>query len=385
MAAEVASPMQLEEDELAAILAAEAEELDGYFSDAPLDPEPYYPDLRESMETSVVICNLPVVPEEKVDRLNKYLTKLVSKVGPLAARDDFSGIHMPFDQVKGTTKGFCYIEYQTASDATKVVAALQGYQFDKNHNLQVMHYPRARELEKSASSEAGYKAPAQTAFEEKPNALSWLQDTNQRDEFALRFGSETEIFWWDGGKSETPELDYDGARQKEAGVPWCEYYCHWSPAGSYLATLLPNRGVVLWSGENYEKVGRFVAPGVKMVVFSPQENYILTNNENMNDEAAIKVYHIPTGNLLRTFGLYPDGFLDNVKKDQQQPPPPPFLWSHDDQYLARMGQGLISIFVTPAMRLLDQRSLATEGICEFQWSPADNVLAYWVCMTTMIH
>ena len=107
-----------------------------------------------------------------------------------------------------------------------------------------------------------------------------------------------------------------------------------------------------------------------MVIFSPKENFILTNNENPEDPAAIKVYHIPTGKLLRAFPLFPDG----VPKDA---PPPPFLWSHDDKYLARMGNGLISIFETPSMRLLDKRSLAAEGIEEFQWSPKANVLAYW--------
>merc|ERR1712137_400847 len=49
----------------------------------------------------------------------------------------------------------------------------------------------------------------------------------------------------------------------------------------------------------------------------------------------------------------------------------------DDQYLARQGKDLISIFETPGMRLLDQRSLATPGICDFQWSPSDNIIAYW--------
>ena len=107
-----------------------------------------------------------------------------------------------------------------------------------------------------------------------------------------------------------------------------------------------------------------------MVLFSPQENFLLTSSEHPDDPAAIQVYHISTGQLLRTFPLYPDG----VSKDG---PPPPFLWSHDDKYLARMGNGLISIFETPTMRLLDQRSLAAEGIHEFQWSPKANVLAYW--------
>jgi translation initiation factor 3 subunit B len=96
----------------------------------------------------------------------------------------------------------------------------------------------------------------------------------------------------------------------------------------------------------------------------------LTNNEDPIDPAAIKIYHIPTGSLMRAFPLYPDGLPKDV-------PPPPFLWSHDDKYIARMGNGLISIYETPGMRLLDKRSLAAEGICEFQWSPKANILAYW--------
>ena len=42
-------------------LAEESASLDGYFSDAPLDPKPQYPALRETFETAVVITNLPKV------------------------------------------------------------------------------------------------------------------------------------------------------------------------------------------------------------------------------------------------------------------------------------------------------------------------------------
>lgn len=100
------------------------------------------------------------------------------------------------------------------------------------------------------------------------------------------------------------------------------------------------------------------------------ENFLLTSNENPEDPAAIKIYHIQSGKLLRSFPLFPDGW----PKDH---PPPPFLWSHDDKFVARMGHDLISIFETPSMRLLDKRSLSADGIAEFQWSPTANILAYW--------
>jgi translation initiation factor 3 subunit B len=356
------------EEEEQDLLALEAASLDGYFSDAPLDPEPEYPELYESFETAVVISNLPKVPESKVEKLTKVVMKLITRIGTVQVNPEtnFEGVVMPYDKEAGTTKGFCLVEYETPEQAKNAVEVLQGYKFDKNHSLVVTLYPRATYLKEMPSGD--FQQPEPTPFVEKPNATSWLEDPNQRDSFVIRFQKETVVSWFDAKND--PVLDYDGAREKEAGVSWCEYYCHWSPFGSYLATLVPGRGVILWSGSSYEKVARFVAPGVRGIVFSPQENYILTNNEQADDPAAIKVYHIPTGKLLRAFALYPD----NCNPEE---PPPPFLWSHDDKYLARMGDGLISIFETPTMRLLDKRSLAAEGITEFQWSPKDNVLAYW--------
>lgn len=356
--------MSSEEDRL----AEEAAELDGYFSDAPLDPEPNYPPLHEAFDTAVVITNLPKVPEAKVDKLTKVVMKLVSRIGALAANEDtgFTGFSMPYSAELGTTLGFCLVEYGSPEEAKNAVEVLEGYKFDKNHALSVCLYERATKLSKIQSE--AYEAPDLAPFSEKPNATSWLEDPNQRDEFVVRQGRETEVSWFD--TKNDPILDYDGSREKEAGVAWCEYYCHWSPKGSYLATLVPSKGVILWSGKDYEKTGRLVAPDVKLVLFSPQENYILTNNERREDPAAIKIYNVATGQLLRTFGLYPDNFPEDG-------PPPPFLWSHDDQYIARMGAGLISIFETPSMKLLDKKSLLATDIHEFQWSPKANTIAYW--------
>jgi len=350
-------------------LAEEAAELDGYFSDEPLNPEPNYPDLHETFESAIVITNLPKVPEAKLEKLQKVVMKLVSRIGALAAFEEtgYSGMHMPYDTAAESTLGFCFVEYESADMARNAVDVLEGYKFDKNHALSVCLYTRALQLSNLRSE--SYQEPDMPDFTEKPNATAWLEDPNQRDEFVIRQGRETCVYWFDA-KNE-PIVDYDGAREKDAGVAWCEYYCHWSPKGSYMATLVPSKGVILWSGKTYEKTGRFVAPDVKLVLFSPQENYILTNNERRDDPAAIKIYSIATGQLLRTFGLYPDNFPEDV-------PPPPFLWSHDDKYLARMGSGLISIFETPSMKLLEKKSLLATDIHEFQWSPNANIIAYWV-------
>mmetsp|Transcript_16126 Transcript_16126/g.24361 ORF Transcript_16126/g.24361 Transcript_16126/m.24361 type:complete len:718 (+) Transcript_16126:129-2282(+) len=352
-------------------LEAEAAELDGYFSDTPLEPCPNYPPLRDTFENAVIILNLPKVPEAKYEKLGKVVMKLVSRIGTLASNADtgYTGMHMSFNKEKDQTCGFAFVEYETVEEAKKAVEVLKDYKFDKNHFLSVVPYTRVCHLKDVEETE--FVEPKPAPFVEKPNATAWLEDPNQRDEFVLRHGRETIVMWSDGKND--PVVDYDGSREKEAGVAWCEYYCHWSPKGSYLATLVPSKGVILWSGKTYEKTGRFPAPGVEFVLFSPQENYILTNNNRRDDPNAIKIFSIQTGELLRTFPLYPKDF---DSKDGNMPPPP-FQWSHDDAYLARMGKDLISIFETPSMKLLDRRSLAADGIHEFQWSPKANVLAYW--------
>ena len=360
-----------EEQDPEDILAEEAAELDGYFSDAPLNPQPDYPPLRSTFENAIIITNLPKVPEKKVEKLMKVVLKLVSRIGKLVESEEtgYQGIEMPFNKETESTEGFAFVEYETAEEAKNAISVLDGYKFDKNHSLSVILYNRAEKLKDLDVTEFKEEEPA--PFVEKPNATSWLEDPSQRDQFVIRQGKETMVHWFDA-KNE-PIIDYDGAREKDAGVSWCEYYCHWSPKGSYLATLVPARGVILWSGSTYEKTGRFVAPDVKAVLFSPQENYMITNNMRRDDDTAIKVYHIQSGKLLRAFPLYPNNF-----PQQDDIPPPPFQWSHDDNYLARMGKDLISIYATPSMGLLDKKSLLAEGIHEFQWSPKANILACWV-------
>lgn len=360
-------------------LAEEAAELDGYFSDTPLDPEPFanYPQLCETFESAVILTNLPTVKEDKVGKLTKVVTKLVSRIGSLASCEEtgYIGIDLPFDKSTGTSLGFAFVEFATSEEARQAVEVLADYKFDKNHSLKVYPYQRALELKEVEEEE--FTEPEPAPFVERPDTTSWLADPSQRDEYVIRQGKETVVYWSDGKTD--PIVDYAGEREKKAGVAWCEYYVHWSPQGNYIATLVPNKGVILWGGENYEKLGRFPAPGVEAVLFSPQENYLLTNNNRRDDPNAIKVFSIQTGKLLRAFPLFPAKFLpENASKEETAHiPPPPFQWSHNDDYLARMGRDLISIYETPSMKLLDKRSLVADGIHEFQFSPKADILAYW--------
>lgn len=413
----------------------EAEELDGYFSDTPLEPEVHYPPLNESYYETLLVMNLPKVPGAKIEKLTTVLRKILTKIGNIqqfynpenTEEVTFPGYYMPYDEANDLTYGFCFVCYDNADAAKNAVEVLEGYKFDKNHSLSVMLYERAKQLstvntveftlpeevivakkeaEKKEEGEGGITDEEEDAI--KDHLASWLFDPAQRDQFIIRYGKETAVHWVDvsgggGGASNAGtaaggaagaaagataggntgnycnvELDYDGQREKDKGVIWCDYYCYWSTSGNYLATLIPQKGVVLWGGNNYEKLGRFVAPNVKHISFSPNENYMLTNNQDKRDVNAIKVYDVNTQKLLRSFPLYPDGVQQTMDDNNNTIiPPPPFLWSYDDLYIGRMGKDLISIYELPHMKLLDQRSLAAEGICEFQWNPKSNMIAYW--------
>jgi translation initiation factor 3 subunit B len=56
---------------------------------------------------------------------------------------------------------------------------------------------------------------------------------------------------------------------------------------------------------------------------------------------------------------------------------PIFKWSHDDKYLARLGNGAISVYETPSMGLLNKQSIKVDQVQGFAWSPKDPILAFW--------
>ena len=82
--------------------------------------------------------------------------------------------------------------------------------------------------------------------------------------------------------------------------------------GTYAATL-HRQGVRIWGGPSWTDQGRFAHPLVKLIDFSPCENYIVTwSNEPIvynpdlkfspDDEGNnIAVWDVRSGDLLRTF------------------------------------------------------------------------------------
>ena len=202
---------------------------------------------------------------------------------------------------------------------------------------------------------------------------AWLGDPQGRDQYATYRGDEVEIHWH--GKSSQCEVSY-------SKVNWTDLYLSWSPLGTYAATL-HRQGVRLWGGSSWEPQSRFAHPLVKLIDFSPNEQYLATWSYDPivvregaeqgpqyfspEDEGNnIAVWDIKTGHLLRTFpSAYPEG--DEQKKQMAWPA---LKWSPDDKYVARVTPGQqISVYELPGMGLQGKKSIKIEGVVDFEWRP----------------
>lgn len=307
----------------------------------------------------IVVGGLPVVDTSKHAKLCNVIRKIFSQIGPIV------DLQMPITSNE-KTNGFAFLAYEDADLAANAIRTLHKFALDKTHTLHVNAYS---DLKKYASLPEKYEDPPIEEFKEPKDLKAWLRDPERRDMFALRHGTESEIYWMDKGEI---TLDYDGAREKTNGKQWCSQYLLWSPQGTYLATFHP-QGIALWAGEGYQKVARFAHKHVKRCIFSPEENYLTTVSET-DAERAIIVWDIASSKILRAF---PAGITKAETNEVVQGLRTPFKWSCDDRLITRRGKDVISVHELPSMQLLQKKSLKADGIHDFLWSPTDPILAYW--------
>lgn len=159
------------------------------------------------------------------------------------------------------------------------------------------------DLDKFASLSEQYEPKPPPPFNPRPDPTKWLSDPQGRDQFAVRFGSETHVSWASAAVGEDPEVEYDGSREKSEGKVWCDSYVTWSPSGTYLATF-HDQGVKLWGGDKFEPQGRFIHSGVEDMRFSPCENYMATYrlfDQAYGTPEPIIIWDTRSGNKLKTF------------------------------------------------------------------------------------
>ncbi|KAF8313816.1 translation initiation factor eIF-3b [Clavulina sp. PMI_390] len=361
----------------------------------------YHVPYEDGFDAVIVIDNLPVVDAGRKDKLLQVFNKHLKKCN--APKPD--NVFMPWDDAKNSSKGYAFVDFSTADEANIAIAAIHGTHFDKSHAL---FANRFTDIEKFASLDEEYVEPEVEPYQPKEHLRSWLADPQGRDQFVSYKDDKVSIYW---------HHKPDSAELVEERQNWTDLYVQWSPFGTYLVSI-HRQGVQLWGGASWSRICRFVHPGVKLVAFSPNENYIVTwspepmavvenppPNVNIQfteeDEGnQIAVWDAKTGRLLRSFPALPPakGEEDNAEK-RKQVVWPALKWSGDDKYVGRLAPGeAISVYELPSMRLADKKSIKIEGIVDFEWCPIgdkdreaeekeaakkgakkerENMLAYW--------
>ncbi|CAG8605975.1 5784_t:CDS:2 [Acaulospora morrowiae] len=347
--------------------------------------EKYQVPIEEGFDTIIVVDNVPIVDDSKKEKLLKLIRRIFRNAGEIKE----GGIDMPMEVNPETgvltSKGYIFIEFETSEQANMAIKQYDRYPMDKTHYLAVNRFT---EIDKYSQIEEEYKEPEEEKFVEKEHLRSWLTDSQARDQFVLYRGEDVIILW--NRKTEPPEEIYKR-------MYWTETYVQWSPLGTYLATF-HRQGIALWGGPSWNKIIRFVHPGVKLIDFSPNERYLVTwSNEPItlgsigtpfgpDDEGnQIIIWDVHSGILLRSFpsSSNTEGTPNKIKW-------PIFKWSPSDKYFARVTLGQqISVYETPGMGLVGKKSIKIDGVVDFEWAPAsdsekvgdkksgEELLSYW--------
>ncbi len=131
-----------------------------------------------------------------------------------------------------------------------MAAAYNNYAFDKKHTLTACLF---NEFDKYAKVPDEYAPPEPKPFEPMQGTQSWLTDKRGRDQFVVRLGEETEIYWNDAQRGMAEEVYHRSV--------WTESFVQWSPLGSMMATM-HTQGVALWGCADFKRLQRVMHPGV---------------------------------------------------------------------------------------------------------------------------
>lgn len=214
-------------------------------------------------------------------------------------------------------------------------------------------------------------------FVVQENLHSWMTDKMARDQFAIRFGDDTAVMWNDGKRCRADEV--------YKRTFWTESFVQWSPLGNMLATI-HRQGVAVWGGPKFNRLMRYSHPGVQLIEFSTAEKYLMAyssiepHNPRESMTILLSIFDSRSGRKLRVF----EGPMEEFAVGSAAGPSgslkwPFFKWAGglEDNYFARLGRNMISVYSTPDMVLLDKKSLRLEGVQDFEWSPAEPILAVY--------
>ncbi|KAI0291251.1 translation initiation factor eIF-3b [Russula brevipes] len=335
--------------------------------------EKYKVGLEEGFDHILVVNGVPIVDRSKLEKLLEKVAKAFTRKGAAIKPDDIS---MPWNDRAGQSQGYAFIEFRNANAATYALNELNGHPFSTSHTFLLNRFA---DIEKFANIDETYVEPQREEYHPKEHLRAWLGDSLGRDQYVTYRGDEVSIRWH--GRPSQCEVAHEDHQNL--------------------------RTELLYGGTSFQLQARFFHPLVRLIDFSPCEQYLVTWShepvvvtEDMpqgprffspGDEGNnIAIWDIRTGHLLRTFpSILPEG--EGAKKQVAWPA---LKWSADDKYTARLTPGQqISVYELPGMGLQGKKSLKIEGVVDFEWcphgekdredgtqsskKPAENMIAYW--------
>ncbi|KAJ3212659.1 Translation initiation factor 3 subunit b [Dinochytrium kinnereticum] len=350
----------------------EMDEKDIDFSDI---EERFKVPMPQGYDSIVIIDGLPTFEESKEEKFLVFLKKKLTNVGGIKHTT------VPYASAEGkkerVSKGYLFLEFETPEQANLCVkSTADGLIIDKSHTAYVNKFD---DIERFLGISEEYIPPVIEPFVERSHLRSWLLDERCRDQWVIMKDDDVSVFW--NNKAEQPDMVHSRRN-------WSDMYVSWSPLGTFLATF-HKQGVALWGGNSFDKIVRFAHPNVKLIDFSPDEKYLVSwSNEPVvtptGDHHHAIVWDVQSGRQLRSFVVDPStlqtGEAKSVPGSSIKIDWPLFKWSHDSKYFARMtpgANGMISVYETPSMGLLDKKSIKIENVQSFEWSPSDNIISYW--------
>jgi translation initiation factor 3 subunit B len=310
----------------------------------------------DGMENVVVVDEIPKVEPARQEKLENVIKKLFSTCGEIV------NVFYPKDD-NGYTKGYSFIEYKNPLQAEEAVKVYSNYRLDKTHTLHVNIFT---DFQKYEVTPAEWSPPEPQPYTPTVDLYSFLTEQDAYDQYCVvvdNASAPSQVQFWENSLPDPTEI-----HRKDK---FTEQTVKWSPLGTYIVAF-HKQGVAIWGGPQFTRINKFAHPGTTHVDFSPKENFIVTYGAaNANGSGSkVIIWDIRTGLEKRSFVADP------------QSPTSIFRWSHDDKYVASMGDGAIHIYETDTFFLLDKKSIKIPGIRGFGWSPSDNIIAYWVAEQT---
>jgi translation initiation factor 3 subunit B len=309
------------------------------------------PKETDGVESVIVVDGVPQVGPDRIEKLKSVINKIFIKFGTIVNE------YYPVTET-GHTKGYIFLEYSSPVNAAEAVKLTNNFKLDKQHTFQVNLFT---DFNKYESIPDKWEPPEPLPYEGQGDLHHYLLEPDAYDQFAVVLGQGQSVQIWQNTQPD-PTL-------QEERHAWTHAYIRWSPLGTYLATF-HKQGIALWVGQKFTQYKRYAHMNAQFIDFSPCEKYLVTYSPQGDPQhpaqKGIIIWDIRTGQEKRSFN--PEGPSSW----------PIFRWSHDDKYFGRVGNDVLSIYETPSFGLLEKKSIKIGGIRDFNWSPTDNVVAYWV-------